>query len=375
MNTALAIYTAENGAPTTAAQVKKALDENLINADSLIPVTQGYAFYWSKTDNQIVLINGDNKSRLDNGEWVLLSATGYGTLKETADATEIKNAISSSTVQNPAWIKLSGDATISDEMLTVNDTNVVIFDLNEHTLDLQKVGEVGRLDDPNKKAKVSLFVNGGSVTIKNGDVKVNETGRGILNRNGMLALDHVTISGEGCGVFVEGISDTSLTDTTISVVNGYGITSNSSSSSSDGSRISIFGGEIKTTVKEGTEKNSDSDYAAIYIPTFADVTIENCKVSGNGWGAFFRGCNATIKNSTFTHDSYFTENTTYGTSCSGTYGDIMFACGSTAGTFKDYIAVGNYNCENVTANKIIVHEPKGGTVNVSGIEESKITKE
>ena len=90
MNTALAIYAAENERPSTAAEAKKALDSQLINVEGgLVPVSKGYAFYWDSSKNEVVLVaTGDE---IKDG-WEILTSNAFGKLIEVSSENDLKTS-------------------------------------------------------------------------------------------------------------------------------------------------------------------------------------------------------------------------------------------------------------------------------------------
>lgn len=61
MNTALELYTPDNGKPANLYEARQALSESGFNAHkNLIPVTTGHSFLWNSEDNVIMLVEIDN---------------------------------------------------------------------------------------------------------------------------------------------------------------------------------------------------------------------------------------------------------------------------------------------------------------------------
>ncbi len=379
MNTALAIYTVENGAPETIYQVKTALYENDINADSLVPVTQGYAFYWDNTNNKIVLV-GKDKATAQKG-WVLLTSTGYGIEKSLTNENPVgslKDAIKQSSTTEPVLVKLDKDFSVSADT-TTEEVVKVVKDKSETKKGVFCVGAGQSLIiDANGKTITSavadgnLFLvhDGGQLVVKNAEI--NTKFGAFVNLDGTLRVENVTVtladanSQVGC-VYVDGLSDTYIVNSTFNQnVLGHGIATNSSYDESDGSRLTL----VNTDVFVGKGCLG----AAINITTYTNVVIDGGTFSGGLTGGTFRGCNATIKNAIFTHDSDEKDRTKWSGGNVGVAADIVFACGGTK-EFTGYIATANYVCENVTAKTVAVHEPEGGSVTVSGIDNySKYTE-
>ena len=287
MNTALAMYEAENGKPANKAEAKKALDEALVNVEGgLVPVTQGYAFYWDSVNNKVVLVGGDDT--IGEG-WELLTANGFGTLKEVSDASAFKAAVDASSNAAPALIKLEKDLTL-DAKYSIGEGKAVIIDLNNKTLSVA-AGKYTKLDGA--EANCALIVeNGGTLTIEGGTIDIPaDATRGIVNQNGSLTLNHVNVNSKGVAVFVEGFGDTSIVDCEIETSDYFAITSNSNDDSADGARISIVDSKISST-------NNDS--APIMISIAADVTIDNCEVSGTSHAMVLHCATAKITNTKFT---------------------------------------------------------------------------
>ncbi len=380
MNTALAIYTAENGKPENPGDVKLGLYKNGINTDTMSPVTQGYAFYWDKGENKIVLV-GEGKATAEE-DWYLLTSTGYGIEKKVTDVEGIKNAINESSYSNPVLVKLQNDVTLTGS-LSIDSGKVFILDLNGKKI-TSSGGEYTTIifNDKNNNYETSqcgIVVNGGAnVTIKNGIMEYSGQKRAIVNQDGSLVIENMTINVAGeldnkaCCVFIDGLSDTSIVNSTLKTNSNYGITSNSNKDRSDGSRLSVINSTVETNAEVTTKEGEKAGYAAIYIPTYANVVIDNCMVVGSGFGAYFRGCNAEIKNSTIyktadiTHNGY-----TWYDGSNGYTADILFAAG-----VDRYASSGTYSCENVKGKdsakcSIFIHQPDGAKVTLTGATADK----
>ena len=349
MNTALQIYTAENGKPESAGEVKKALDENLINTESMIPVTQGYAFYWNPDKNEIVLV-GPDKAKAQNS-WAILTSTGYGKEPETpvTDKSTFQTAVNASSNADPVLVKLEENMTTAEEIVVIDGQSVIV-DMNGKTI-------ISTATATDKNAPV-FRVKGGTLTIKNANIDAE---RAVTCETGSnVTLEHVNMECSGStAVFAKGLLDLSISNCTIKSET-YGIASNSELAENDGSRIHVSNTTIEAKI-------------GIFIPIYADITIAGCTITGGDYGAFFRGCNATITNTTITHSNTSYNDQWIANGARGPIADIIFASGgSLASGFNGYIATGNYKCENVTVTLVIIHEPAGGKVTVSGIDLTSI---
>lgn len=362
MNTALKIYEAENGKPESIAQVKTALYANDINIENIMPVTQGYAFYWDPTKNEIVLVGADKA--VAESEWLLLKSSGYGVepTERVKNFTTLQKAVNESSTDKPVLVTLNDDLTIAEaidncQYISIKTGQSVILDLNGHTITNAKT-------DDNVTPVIDLK-KGATVVVKNGTLKgkIGVT----ANSGSSVSLSNVTFDCSGSAIFAGGLTDVSVVNCTIKTTGSYGITSNSGDQANDGTRFYIY----NTTI--------ESKHAGIYIGTYAEVVIEDCEeIKGEYFGAFFRGCNVTIKNSTIFNTNTNADIDKDAWSSGGPNGpaaDIVFACGGTnASGFSGYAAVGNYICENVTIGQngenpqVFVHQPEGGKVTVSGVE-------
>lgn len=350
MNTALAIYTAENGKPSTAADVKKALDENLINAESMIPVSQGYAFFWDKTDNKIMLVSNENKVTVsDSTRYFLLTTTGYGTPFEANSFDGLKNAIEKSSSSDPALITLATNIEVSG-LYNISSGNAII-DLNDKVLTLKSV-------ENNEASKKGIVIAAGaSLTVKNGSVKADY--EAFRNEGGTLVLNGVDIRSENkdnySTVRILGASDTTITNCNITTEDDYAIGSNAEDAR--GSRIVIRDSKVEAR-----------GAAAIFITGYATVTIDSSEFKGANFGGFFRCASVKMYDSKF----YNTENATDSSWSSGATGKaaaLMLGSGGNNfgnSVYAPYPTSPVYMCENVTASTVIVHEPTGGKVSVSG---------
>ena len=351
MNTALAMYEAENGKPKNLTEAKKALDEALVNVESgLVPVTQGYAFYWDSANNKIILVSSEDEIKTG---WHILTANSFGSLVKVETVAALKDAIANSSAQKPALIKLNADLAL-DDVINVEEGNVVTIDLNGKKLTTH-VGAYTTLD--NKASRAVIMVSeGATLNIEGGSVVIPEDGhRGIVNQCGSLTLRDVKIEGapnKGCAVFVEGNSDTTIIDSEITVTSttSFAVTSNSSVDASDGIRLSIVNSEIYY--------NSTVEGAAIYMPVSGNVSIENSKIVASEAAAHavrINGCSLSVKDSTIEYKGV--EN---GPDPSALY---VLASG---GGYSNYAKL---TWENSTLiGSIYVSEPTNSTVVVSGIE-------
>lgn len=360
MNTALKIYEAENGIPKNIADVKKALSANDINIDGITPVIQGYAFYWNPDKNEIVLV-GAGKGTAET-TWHLLTSSDYGIEPSTpvTNLSSMQDAIKESAPNKPVLVKLDADLTINEavdacQYISINKDQSLVLDLNGHTITNTKT-------DDNVTPVIDLK-SGATVIVKNGTLKgkIGVT----ANSGSNVSLNNVKFDCSGSAIFAGGLSDVSVVNCEIKTTGNYGITSNSGDPANDGTRFYIY----NTTI--------ESAHTGIYIGTYAEVIIENCEaIKGKWFGAYFRGCNATIRNSAIFNTDASADSDTgawTGNGANGPAADIVFACGDTSG-FSGYAAVGNYTCENVTFgqngenSKIFVHEPEGGKVTVTGVD-------
>ena len=267
MNTALAMYEAENGKPANLVEAKKALDEALVNVEGgLVPVTQGYAFYWDSVNNEIVLVGeGDT---IENG-WKLMTSNGFGTLVKVSDATALADAVKNSSNEVPALIKLDADVTLT-EKITVADGNAAIIELNGKKLNAADDSYTTAADIERNCAIVVR--QGGSLSIEGGELTLpTDAGRGIVNENGSLSLKDVKISASSeVAVYVDGFSDTSIVNCEIVSTNYYGIATNSSYGSSDGARVVIEDSKVSAT------------YAPYFCSINANFVANNCTFTNTG---------------------------------------------------------------------------------------------
>ena len=349
MNTALAIYAAENERPSTAAEAKKALDSQLINVEGgLVPVSKGYAFYWDSSKNEVVLVaTGDE---IKDG-WEILTSNGFGKLIEVSSENDLKTTVTSA--NEPVSITLTSNITTSKETyFKVNNGQVIEIDLNGNTL---------TFDD---NATYEFYIaSGGHLAIKNGTINgSSKVTHSFINKMGTLNLTNVVIQDHSLqtAIYFEGISDTSIVSCTINSSGPYAITTNSSTDSSDGVRVSIIDSTIVSTHSEGT---------GILINTVADITIDGCTVVGARQGMFLRGNNAVIKNSTFSCEDDPNDSTSdyYDTFVSsGNCGPIAAVTLHAGGAYGGD-ATYNYVFENVTADTIVAGTTENGKIIVSGV--------
>ena len=352
MNTALAIYAAENERPSTAAEAKKALDSQLINVEGgLVPVSKGYAFYWDSSKNEVVLVaTGDE---IKDG-WEILTSNAFGKLIEVSSENDLKTTVTSA--NEPVSITLTSNITTSKETyFKVNNGQVIEIDLNGNTL---------TFDD---NATYEFYIaSGGHLAIKNGTINgSSKVTHSFINKMGTLNLTNVVIQDHSLqtAIYFEGISDTSIVSCTINSSGPYAITTNSSTDSSDGVRVSIIDSTIVSTHSEGT---------GILINTVADITIDGCTVVGARQGMFLRGNNAVIKNSSFECTFDPNEEDPYTNSFeSGNAGPIASITLHAGGAYGGD-ATFNYVFENVTADTIVAGTTENGKIIVSGVNPTRI---
>lgn len=366
MNTALAIYTAENSKPKNITEVKTALDQNGINTGSLETVSQGYAFFWNPEDNTIVLVGGKVEAK---GTWDCLVQNGYCTEVNVSDASGLETALAAKENGTPVLVTLNSDIAL-EKGLTVSSGANVAINLNgkklSHTTDSIKptIGD--------QATQAVFLVNGGTLTLKNGTLDCAGTG-GVRNLGGDVTLQNIEIpstsgfSGNDSNnervqvspIHVDSLSTTKIIGCKIESANGFCIGTNSAEAASDGAILYIEESDISSTAET---------YAGIDITIWADVTIKGGTISGDQTGIFLRGCKATIEGTTVQATNASNkggEPWTNGNS--GPVADIVFACGGTT-EWKGYTNNGTYICSNVKADTVIVHEPTGGSVTVSGID-------
>ena len=357
MNTALAIYAAENEKPTNAADAKKALDSQLINVEGgLVPVSKGYAFYWDSNKNEVILVA---YGEIIKEGWEILTTNSFGKILKVSSKDDLLSALSSN---EPVSITLTNDMTLDEEPLVATGAQSSIDTMNEVS-----TGEVIEIDLNGKTlnfgssnlAESAFFVTGGNLIIKNGKITANGTKQLLKNRGGTLVLKNVIIEDQSsqCTISTEGISDTSITNCTIKA-SACAITSNSSSNSHDGVRVSIIDSEIYS-----------DNATAILINIIADITIDRCKVYGETQGMFLRGNNAVIKNSTFSCEDDPNDSTSdyYDTFVSsGNCGPIAAVTLHAGGAYGGD-ATFNYVFENVTADTIVAGTTENGKIIVSGV--------
>ncbi|MBR2346579.1 MAG: type II secretion system protein [Clostridia bacterium] len=243
MNTALAMYEAENGKPANLITAKKALDEALVNVEGgLVPVTQGYAFYWDKANNKVVLV-GDSKDVKDG--WELLSNNGLGTTIEISNSStagnDIKEAIHNSSDAAPVIITLKEDVT-SNVQINALTGDAAVIDLNGKKLTITADGE---------KNPLVYAYKGGKIEIKNGTLVLSgNNDEGIRNLESSLSLKNVVIESTAkTTVFVKGFSDTSIVDCKINGKGDWGIATNSTAAAADGARVTIENSKISAVLK------------------------------------------------------------------------------------------------------------------------------
>lgn len=356
MNTALAMYAAENGAPKDVIEVKKALDAHFVNVDGgLVPVTQGYAFYWDSAKNEIVLVGTGDEVK---DGWSILTFNEYGE-KVTADSSDaIKEAFTKANNGTPVNVKLTADVNCT-EALNLNDGSSLCVDLGGN-----------KITFGNTTAAI-MASNNANLTFKNGEISIGTSFQNkvaIANENASVTFENVKFNLDNYvyGVRINGLSDTTFIDCEITAF-GVGVCTNSWSEENNGSRLIMKDTKVKTL--------DDSESAAVVINIYADVTIENCEFEGGAIGLYFRGTKATVKDTTITTRSATSPYATYGKFNEGPAAGIVAAAG------KDgYENNGYYTFENVTINSASVKvranaHDTDSVVTISGIPASDILED
>ena len=376
MNTALAIYAAENGKPESIGEVKNALDANDINIDGLTPVTKGYAFYWNPEENTIALV-GEGKDQVQDG-WYILTSNEFGEYIEATSTNKLDDILFTTNDQgetvpnysNPVYIKLSEDASLTkatkiwDKYYNSGngaDKDRLYFGANQHvTIDLNG----NTLTTPDH---CIVIEDNASLTIKNGVIDEKEWG--FLVYNGSLTLENVTIINPwDYAIYFVGTCDVTLNETTInSTGKSWAIATNSNKPEYDGARLSITNSHLKAN-------------CPIAITTYINVIIEGCTLEGTKHGIVLRGANGIIKNNTITTTS--TENDSYeyvdgyGSINTVSHGGIVVMANKQDN--GGYSPVGNYTIEGNTITTA-GNNPKyvaacGGSsvVTISGITKEEV---
>ena len=357
MNTALAIYEAENGKPTNVTEAKKALDSQLINVEGgLVPVSKGYAFYWDSQENEVVLVKYGETIK---ASWEILTANAFGKLVNASSKEELINALN--TTGEPVSITLTNDVTYDGvgetvtcrpdkqwkTMNEVTENEIIEIDLNGKTLNL------------NSTIFSAFYVHGGNLTIKNGKLVSEGVTQLMVVNPGIVTLKDVKIehnSGQ-TAIAVGGISDVSIVGCTITTTAWYGITSNSNTNSTDGVRISVVNTKVNAL------------HTGILLNVVSDITIDGCEVAASSQGLFLRGNNALIKNSKFTCEDDPNDLTFdyYDKFEDGNKGPIAAVTLHAGGEKYGGDATFNYVFENVTADTIVAGTTENGKIIVSGV--------
>ena len=372
MNTALAIYTAENGKPDSIGEVKNTLDANDINIDGLTPVTKGYAFYWNPEENTIALV-GEGKDQVQDG-WYILTSNEFGEYIEATNTNTLDDILFTTNDQgetvpnysNPVYIKLSDDASLTKttnvwDYIQKKYRDRLYFGSNQHvTIDLNG----NTLTTPDNCIVVE---DNASLTIKNGSIDLERTG--LLVYNGSLTLENVTITDVyEYAIYFVGTCDVTLNETTIDATGEpWAIATNSNKPEYDGARLSITNSHLKAN-------------CPIAITTYINVIIEGCTLEGTTHGIVLRGANGIIKNNTITTTS--TENDSYeyvdgyGSINTVSHGGIVVMANKQDN--GGYSPVGNYTIEGNTITTA-GNNPKyvaacGGSsvVTISGITKEEV---
>lgn len=354
MNSALESYIDANGTPKGATEVRTALRSVGVDPDCA-PVAAGYAYYWN--GKQVVLVCAKEAKATVAADWVLLGGNEFGNAIAAYTTERITAAISASQNTTPSFVTLQESFTISEKFNLTETTDIegetrtavfvieegesLILDLNGKTLENEVADYLFQI------------TNGGELTVKNGTLKGH---RAIDCSGGTVTLDNVTvISDDVCAIHTVGLYDMTIADCSISTTGNYAVSSDIGDNTYHGGRLSIENSKISAL------------WSGIYIPTYSEVRIDGSTICGSFFGAYFRGCNATISNCTITNNGEVGSDTWR--KCGGIFADIVFASGD--GKDGAYADTATYTCSNVKAETIVVHEPGTGKVTLNGIEPTR----
>ena len=331
MNTALAIYTVENGKPEFISQVKNALDENEINIDGLIPVTKGYAFYWDPVENKIVLVGGEKQAESD---WKILAGNEYGVVEKVEGEDALIDAITTFTKEGE---NVSGHVVLSNNVVIPSDAGTIHTSTdgkNYPNTFFLRTGDNLSVDLNDKELENAAFDirNGSSLTIKNGTLDMSGLNDVLYARDSSLTLENVTIIVSGnktSAVYVDGLSDVTIRNCKI-VSEYYGYCTNSSAPEKDGTRVVIENTVIEASVP-------------IMVSTNSNVTIKDCKLYGKDNAIVLHGGNINIENVEISTYVDSNQNLTVGQGGTApAAGIVLMAHGS------NWPHVGNYTLKNIT---------------------------
>ena len=172
---------------------------------------------------------------------------------------------------------LTKDLTLSRGYTTGQNATVSI-DLNKKTLTTPKL----------------IAINGGQLTLKNGNVVQTNGNYLMADNNGTLTIDNVIYTGTAntnCCLFIKQNAQNAKLVVNKSTINGgyYAVTTNATTNP--------IAGDCTITLV-GSKFYANETGALLNIP--AKVTMTNCTFSGNHQGAFLRGGEYAISGCTFT---------------------------------------------------------------------------
>lgn len=177
--------------------------------------------------------------------------------------------------------------------LAKNYSTVQVDLLKKATLTVDLNGKTLTLTGIEKGKKESNFENGSTTTFKNGTITM-PAGHKFYGSASSLTFSNITMSGADNAIWVQG------PDAVLNITDGSSISAKyfpvSTNAAIEGS-TPTYGWDATINLKDSEFHGTETGFMN-NVP--AEVTIDNCKFSGNHQAAFLRGGKYTITNSTFT---------------------------------------------------------------------------
>jgi uncharacterized protein YxeA len=272
-----------------------------------------------------------------------------------------------------APIKLGADITIKNANIGIyiQNSDPVVIDLNGYTLTISESFYSG------VSYSDGTVVNE-NITLKNGNVIVNDSGILVVGSNSSLTLDNVVLdSYVSHTIFANGQDATvTIVDSTINQIEG-GMTISTNATTSDNYNpvITIDNSTINCEYTDGWTSS------AVFINVPAQVTINDSTIIGEKHAVAMRCGTATITNSTLSRPYAITQSEedmfTTATSWSGNGNDIPFATLLIGNRYDDLTYYNNpasVTLDNVTITAYDENGVQGKTVYMYGNTEDTIAQ-
>ena len=310
------------------------LDENGYNSKkSLTPITKGYSFVWSETNNVIILLNENNEVVFPEGAELgekshNLEASSIYINTVATDAASFAEAVTNGQKD----IKLEADVEVSAP-LTVLAGSEVTIDLNGKKL------TAGWADENNGKHMYGIDVYG-TLVLENGTVSA----RGVQTYSGanLTIKDGVTIESiddnGGAAVYNRAGATLTIEGGTFTAKKATGALTGASALINDGGTVIITGGTFNGA--PGASPYAVSNWGGT-------MTIDGATINANRGGLAASGGTVTVENVTITLASGAEAYCVYAGA-----GEVTVKAGTLTGGASTYCTEGTGVINTIDGNKL-----------------------